>query len=63
MKKIVILLVSVILIIALLLASRIGYRLLTESYTETVSEEEVLETGGIWGMIRELQDGMMEEGQ
>lgn len=24
---------------------------------------EVLETGGIWGMIRELQDGMMEEEQ
>ena len=46
MKKIVILLVSVILIIALLLASRIGYRLLTESYTETVSEEEALETEG-----------------
>ena len=46
MKKIVILLVSVILIIALLLASRIGYRLLTESYTETVPEEEVPETGG-----------------
>ena len=46
MKKIVILLVSVILIIALLLVARIGYRLLTESYTETVSEEEAPETEG-----------------
>ena len=42
-----ILLVSVILIIALLLASRISYRLLTDSYKETVSEEEeVPETEG-----------------
>ena len=57
MKKIVILLVSVILIIALLLVARISYRLLTDSYTESVPESQVETEGAeVEGAVAETAD-------